>query len=106
MTGLSFDAAEQVAAIKVLLPLLTNLEKLSVRIKTEEQAIELKEIKTLANNLKYFELSLILQWDTKKCFGKILENLPTGLDNWIICHSMVFGITEYSILLWRKWKRS
>ena len=57
LTELSFSAEEEVANIKVLLPLLTNLHKLSVQIKTDKQAIEWKEVKALAHNLQYFELS-------------------------------------------------
>ena len=81
LTELSFRAEEEVANIKVLIPLLTQLQKLSVKIKTDKQAIELKEIKTLAHNLQYFELCCVLWSATDENFGAILENLPTGLDN-------------------------
>ena len=47
LTELSFSAEEKVANTKVLMPLLTSLQKLSVRIKTDKQAIELKEINTV-----------------------------------------------------------
>ena len=60
LTELSFSAEEEVANLKVLLPLLTKLRKLSVEIKTDKQAIELKEIKALAHKLEYFELSFSL----------------------------------------------
>ena len=81
LAELSFSAFEEVANIKVLLPLLTNLQKLSVKIMTDKQAIEFKEIKALAHKLEYFELSFALQSETKKYLGLILENLPLGLDN-------------------------
>ena len=83
LTELSFSVREEVANIKVLLPLLTRLQKLSVEIETDRQAIELKEIKPFAHNLQYFEISLHLwEWsDNSKNLGAILENLPTGLDN-------------------------
>ena len=81
LTELSFSAQEKVANIKILLPLLMNLHKLSVKIKTDKQAIELKEIKVLAHNLKYFELCFAFCSRTGGNFGTILENLPTGLDN-------------------------
>ena len=81
LTELSFSAEEQVANIKVLLLLLTQLQKLSVKIKIDNQAIELKEIKTLAYNLQYFELSFGLCSSSNENFGRILENLPLGLDN-------------------------
>ena len=78
---LSFSAEKEVANLKILLPLLTNLHKLSVKIETDKQAIEFKEIKALAYNLQYFELSFSLWSGTKEHLGPILENLPTGLDN-------------------------
>ena len=81
LTELSFSVEEEVANIKVLLPLLTQLQKLSVKIKTVKQAIELKEIKALAYNLQYFELLFALWSSTDENLGAILENLPTGLDN-------------------------
>ena len=81
LTELSFSAEEEVANIKVLLPLLTRLQKLSVKIKTDKQAIEFKDIKALAHNLQYFELSFRLWPGTEKHLGPILENLPLGLDN-------------------------
>ena len=81
LTELSFSIGKEVTNIQVVLPLLTNLQKLSVKIKTDKQAIELKEIKTLAHNLQYFELCCVLWSATDENFGAILENLPTGLDN-------------------------
>ena len=81
LTELSFSADEEVASIKVLVLLLTQFQKLSLEIKTDEQAIELKEIKALAYNLQYFEISFYLWLGTEHRFGSILENLPTGLDN-------------------------
>ena len=58
-----------------------SLTELSVKIKTDKQAIELKEIKALAHNLKYFELSFHCGWKTDEDLDAILENLPLGLDN-------------------------
>ena len=58
-----------------------SLTELSVKIKTDKQAIELKEIKALAHNLKYFELKFHCGRKTKEDLGAILENLPLGLDN-------------------------
>ena len=81
LTELSFSVEEEVANIKVFLPLLTNLQKLSVKIETDKQAIELKEIKALAHNLQYFEICFTLCSSTDGNFGAILENLPLGLDN-------------------------
>ena len=81
LTELSFSAGKEVANLKVLLPLLTNLHKLSVKIETDKQAIEFKEIKALTYNLQYFELSFSLWSGTKEHLDPILENLPTGLDN-------------------------
>ena len=81
LTELSFSAREEVDSIKVLVPLLTRLQKLSVKIKTDKQAIELKEIKALAHNLQYFELLLVLRSSTYETLGAILENLPLDLDN-------------------------
>ena len=81
LTELSFSVDDEVANIKVLLPLLTNLQKLSVEIKTDKQAIEFKEIKSLAYNLQYFELSFDFLSGNEQGFGAILENLPTGVDN-------------------------
>ena len=66
LTELSFFLPEEVANIKFLLPLLTNLRKLSVKIATVEQAIEFKEIKALAHKLEYFELSFAVQSETDK----------------------------------------
>ena len=84
LTELSFSVEEEVANIKVLIPLLTQLQKLSVRIQTDKQAFEFKAIKALAHNLQYFELSFRLLSGTEKHLGPILENLPTGLDNFSI----------------------
>ena len=84
LTELSFSALEEVANIKVLVPLLTRLHKLSVRIISDEQAIELKEIKALAHNLKYFELSFDESSSYDENFGPILENLPIDLDHFSI----------------------
>ena len=81
LTELSFSVQGEVANIKVLLPLLANLRKLSVKIATDKQAIEFKETKALAHNLQYFELCCVLWSATDENFGAILENLPTGLDN-------------------------
>ena len=81
LTELSLSVGKNIGNVKVLLPLLTRLQKLSVRIYTDEHVIELKEIKTLAYNLEYFELRYILRSATDKKFDPILENLPTGLDN-------------------------
>ena len=81
LTELSFCLEEEVANIKVLLPLLTEIQKLSVKIATDKQAIELKEIKALAHNLQYFELSFDLRSETEEHFGAILENLPLSLNN-------------------------
>ena len=81
LTELSFSVGEHVDNIKVLLPLLTQLQKLSVTIETNKQAIEFKEIKALAHDLQYFELSFCLWSSTEKNLGAILENLPKGLDN-------------------------
>ena len=90
LTELCFSVGEHVGNIKVLVPLLTQLQKLSVTMKTDKQAIELKEIKTLAHNLQYFELSFDLWSGTEKHFGAILDNLPLGLDNFSI-----EGVTSY-----------
>ena len=81
LTELSLSIAKEVAAIKDLIPLFTSLQKLSVKIKTDKQAIELKEVKALAHNLQYFELSFYCGWETEEKLGAILENLPLGLDN-------------------------
>ena len=82
LTELSFSVGEHVDNIKVLLPLLSQLHKLSVKITTVKQAIELKEIKALAHNLHYFELSFYISGSgAEERFGPILENLPTDLDN-------------------------
>ena len=78
--------------IKVLVPVLTQLQKLSVEIKSDKQAIELKEIKTLAHNLQYFELSYALSSETEEHLGQILENLPLGLDNLSIEHVTSYGV--------------
>ena len=94
LTELSFSADKEVANIKVLLPLFTHLQKLSVKIKTDKQAIELKEIKALAHNLEYFELSFSLWSLTNVNFGLILENLPTGLDNLSIEYPPSFGLID------------
>ena len=90
LTELSFSIGKEVTNIKVVLPLLTNLQKLSVKIKTEKQAIELKEVKALAQNLQYFELSFYLSSGTGERLGLILENLPTALDN-----LSIKGVTDY-----------
>ena len=84
LTELSFSAQEEVAKIKFLLPLLKSLQKLTVKIKTDKQAIELKELKALAHNLKYFELSFHCGRKTDEDLGAILENFPLGLDNFSI----------------------
>ena len=76
---LSFSGFKEVAAIKDLVPLLTQLQKLSVTITTDKQAIEFKESKALAPNLQYFELSYDFRWPIN--FASILENLPIDLDN-------------------------
>ena len=81
LTELSFSAEKQVANIKVFVLLLTQLQKLSLEIKMDKQAIELKEIKALAHNLQYFELSFYLWLGTEEKLVSILENLPIGLDN-------------------------
>ena len=81
LTELCFSALEEAEKIKVLLPLLTQLQKLSLEIKTDKQAIELKEVKALAYNLQYFKLLFYFRSATKQHLGPILENLPTGLDN-------------------------
>ena len=81
LTELSFSIDKEVANIKVLLPVLTQLQKLSLKIETDKQAIEFKEMKALAYNLEYFELSFSLWSGTEEHFGPILENLPLGLDN-------------------------
>ena len=84
VTELYFSPERDAVNIKVLLPLLTSLQKLSVEIETDKQAIELKEIKALAHNLQYFELSFYLWSKNGENLGSILENLPTGLDNLLI----------------------
>ena len=81
LTELSFSVEKDLGNIKVLVPLFTHLQKLSVQIKTDKQAIELKEIKALAYNLQYFELLFVMWSSTNENFSAILENLPTGLDN-------------------------
>ena len=86
---LSFFVREDVGNIKILVPLLTQLQKLSVEIETDKQAIELKEIKALAYNLQYFELSFSLR-RSQEHLGPILENLPLGLDN-----LSIKGVTDY-----------
>ena len=91
LTELSFSIEEEVANIKVLLPLLTRLQKLSVRITNDKQAIELKEIKALSHNLQYFELSFSLRYTNEKRLGPILENLPLGLDNLSIEYARSYG---------------
>ena len=63
---------------------------MSVEIKTDKQAIELKEIKALAHDLQYFELLFNLWSGTKKQLGPIFKNLPLGLDNFSIQ-----GFTSY-----------
>ena len=78
---LSFFVREDFGNIRVLVPLLTSLQKLSVEIKTDKQVMELKEIKALAHNLQYFELSFSLWSGSRKHLGPILENLPLSLDN-------------------------
>ena len=94
LAELSFSVEEQVGNIKVLLPLLTRLQKLFAKIKTHKHAIELKEIKALAHNLHYFELSCC----TIKNLGAILKNLPRGLDNLSIegvkCHEEIKTFIE------------
>ena len=90
LTELSFSIGKEVTNIQVVLPLLTNLQKLSVKIKTDKQAIELKEIKALAHNLQYFELCFAFWSSTVENLGPILENLPTALDNLLIK-----GVTDY-----------
>ena len=62
LVELSHSAEPEFARIKVLVPLLTQLQKLSLGIKTEEQVIELKQIKALAHNLQYFELWFYLTY--------------------------------------------
>ena len=94
LTELSFSVGEHVGNIKVLLPLLTRLKKLSITINTEKQAIELKEIKALAHNLQNFELCFALGSRTDKNLGPILENLPTDLDNLSIEYVDKFGSYE------------
>ena len=84
LTELSFSVGEHVDNIKVLLPLLTCLQKLSVEIKTHKQAIELKDIKALAHNLEHFELCCVPCSATEENLGSILENLPSALDNLLI----------------------
>ena len=84
LTELSFSAEKDDVNIKVLLPLLTNLHKLSVEIKTDKQAIELKEIKALAYSLQYFQLLFYLSSGTDERLDPILENLSTGVDNFSI----------------------
>ena len=91
LTELKFSVAdsteEQVAAIKSLVPLLSQLQKLSVMIKTDKQAIQLKEIKALAHNLQYFELlfsKAAINRSNIEHLGPLLENLPIGLDNFAI----------------------
>ena len=91
LTELSFSAEEDVTNIKVLLPVLTRLHKLSVKIETDKQAIELKEIKALAYNLHYFELLFSLWSGAEKHFVPILENLPLGLDNLSIEDVTTYG---------------
>ena len=81
LTELSFSTEKEVVNMKVLLPMLTNLQKLSVKIETVKQAMELKEIKALAYNLQYFELCCDLCWGTQENLRLILDNLPLGLDN-------------------------
>ena len=81
LTELSFSAEEEVNNLKVLMSLLTQLQRLSLEIKIDKQAIALKEMKTLAHNLQYFELSFYLWLGTEEKFSSILENLPIGLDN-------------------------
>ena len=81
LTELSFSAEKEVANIKDLVLLMTQLQKLSLEIKIDKQAIELKEIKALAHNLQYFELSFYLWLGTEEKLVSILENLPIGLDN-------------------------
>ena len=53
--------------------LLTELQELSVEIKIDKQAIELKEIKALAYNLQYFELSFGLCSGSNEHLGPILK---------------------------------
>ena len=95
LTELSFSAEWE--DVKVLLPLLTHLKKLSIEIKTAKQAKELKEIKTFAQNLEYFELCCVLPLSTDKTFGRILDNLPIGLDNLSIKDALRYG--EINIFL-------
>ena len=95
---LSFSVEGEVANIKVLLPLFTRLQKLSVWIKTDKQAIEFKKIKALAHNLQYFEISFALWPRTEEYLGAILENLPTGLDNlaikYVRCYEEISTLIE------------
>ena len=91
LTELSFSVEKEVANIKVVLPMLTRLQKLSVKIETDKQAIEFKEIKVLVHNLQYFELSFDFWSDNKTKLNSILENLPTGLDNLSIKHVVCYN---------------
>ena len=96
LTELSFSAEkkEKVVNLKAFVPLLTQLHKLSVKIETVEHAIDLKEIKALANNLQYFELWVPARSGTQEHFGKILENLPLGLDNLSIEDDWCDGVSD------------
>ena len=100
LTELSFSIGEEVANIHVVLSLLTNLQKLSVEIETDKQAIELKDIKALAHNLQYFELKFFILPGTEKHLDLILENLPIGLDNLEIKgvnrNEEIEGVSSYS----------